>query len=220
VETARYAVAPEAFEEQLRFLRDAGYYSVDLERWREAAEAKRPLPGRAVLITFDDGYADFLTDAWPLLERYGFSALVFLVADLVGRSNAWDRVYGEEVPLLGWDEIRGLRDRGVRFGSHSATHPPLTSLAPAKVAREAARSRAVLERELGLPIRSFAYPYGDVDPAVRHLVGACGYVFGLSCRADACRFHDPLLALPRLEVSGSDGLRDFVAMLARHAPAA
>ena len=78
-----------------------------------AVVAHRPLPGRAVLITFDDGYLDFLTYAWPLLKSYGFSATVFLVTDEVGRSNSWDRVYGEEVPLLGWKEIRQPQDVGL-----------------------------------------------------------------------------------------------------------
>jgi peptidoglycan/xylan/chitin deacetylase (PgdA/CDA1 family) len=210
---ARYRVTPGAFEAQLRYLRDAGYYSVSLEEWRAAVEAKKPLAGRAVLITFDDGYLDFLTHVWPLLRRYGFSATVFLVTDAVGRSNAWDGVYGEEVPLLGWEEIRQLRGEGVEFGSHSASHRALTALSPVDVAREGARSRAILERRLGVPINAFAYPYGDTDRVVQHLIGACGYTFGLSCRPGLSRFADSLLALPRIEVTGSDRFQDFIAKL-------
>jgi peptidoglycan/xylan/chitin deacetylase (PgdA/CDA1 family) len=209
--TNRYRVTPEAFEEQLRYLRDAAYYSVRLEEWRAAMVAHRPLPGRAVLITFDGGYHEFLTYAWPLLRRYGFSATVFLVADEVGRSNSWDRVYGEEVTLLSWKEIRQLQDERVEFGSYSASHRPLTSLSPAEVVHEGARSRAILERGLGVPVKAFAYPYGDVDRVIEHLIGACGYVFGLSRRQDWSTFYDPLLALPRIEVTGSDGLQEFVA---------
>jgi peptidoglycan/xylan/chitin deacetylase (PgdA/CDA1 family) len=209
----RHPVTPEAFEEQLQYLRDAGFYSVRLEEWCAAMVAHRPLPGRAVVITFDDGYLDFLTYAWPLLRRYGFSATVSLVADEVGRSNRWDRVYGEEVPLLGWKEIRRLQDEGVEFGSYSASHRPLTSLSPAEVVREGARSRAILERGLGVPVKAFAYLYGDVDRVVELLIGACGYVFGLSRRQDRSTFYDSLLALPRIEVTGSDGLQEFVVKL-------
>jgi peptidoglycan/xylan/chitin deacetylase (PgdA/CDA1 family)/2-polyprenyl-3-methyl-5-hydroxy-6-metoxy-1,4-benzoquinol methylase len=208
-----YRVAPEKFEEQLGYLRDAGYYSVGLEDWRAASVNRRPFPGKAVLITFDDGYRDFLTQAWPLLKRYGFSATVFLVVDEIGKSNSWDRAFGEEVPLLGWPEIRQLRSEGVEFGSHSATHRPLTGLSVTEVVRECARSRAVLERELKTPIRAFAYPYGDVDPVVRHLIGACGYVFGLSCEAGLSGFQDPLLMLPRIEVPGSGDIQDFIGRL-------
>lgn len=211
--TARYRVTPAAFEEQLRYLHAAGFYSVGLEEWRAAMEVKKPLPGRAVHITFDDGYLDFLTHAWPLLKGYGFSATVFLVADAIGQSNHWDRVYGEETPLLGWKELRQLQNEGVEFGSHSASHRPLTALSLEEVVCEAARSRAILERGLGVALKAFAYPYGDVDPVVQHLIGACGYTFGLSCRPGLSRFQDALLALPRIEVTGSDSLQEFVARL-------
>jgi peptidoglycan/xylan/chitin deacetylase (PgdA/CDA1 family) len=210
---SRYRVATEMFEEQLCYLRNAGFYSVSLEDWRAAMAAHRPLPGRAVLITFDDGYRDFLTCAWPLLKRYGFSATVFLVADEIGRSNNWDRAYGEEASLLGWNEIRQLQNEGIEFGSHSASHRSLTSLSFTEVVREGARSRAILQRGLGVPIKAFAYPFGDEDRVVQHLIGACGYIFGLTCRPGLSGLWDPLLALPRIEITGSDSARDFVTKL-------
>jgi glycosyltransferase involved in cell wall biosynthesis/peptidoglycan/xylan/chitin deacetylase (PgdA/CDA1 family) len=213
---ARYRVTPEAFEEQLRYLRDHGFYSVRLEDWRKAMIAQKPLPGRAILLTFDDGYLDFLTYAWSLLSRYGFSAIVFLVAEEIGGSNRWDRVYGEEVPLLGWKEIRRLCDEGIEFGSHSTSHLRLTALPSHEIVREGARSRAILERGLGLPVMSFAYPHGAEDRVVQHLIGACGYVFGLSCRSGLSNLHDPLLALPRIEVTGSDSLQEFITKLGIH----
>ena len=209
----RYRVSPEAFEHQLRYLRDAGYYSASLEDWCLAMQTKTPLPGRAVLITFDDGYLDFQTHAWPLLQRYGFSATVFLVTGAIDESNSWDRAYGEQVPLLGQRELLQLQDEGVTFGSHSISHRPLTGLSPADVVREGLGSRLTLERMLGLPTQAFAYPYGDTDQVVQHLIGACGYLFGLSCRHGFSSFDDSLLALPRIEVGGLDRFQDFVAKL-------
>jgi peptidoglycan/xylan/chitin deacetylase (PgdA/CDA1 family) len=209
----RYRVSPEAFEGQLRYLREAGYYSLSLEDWRVAMQTKKPPPGRAVLITFDDGYLDFHTYAWPLLKRYGFSATVFLVTGAVGQSNSWDRAYGEQVPLLGTRAMIQLRDEGVTFGSHSVSHRPLTGLSPEEIAREGIESRLTLERSLSVPIHAFAYPYGDTDQVVQHLIGACGYIFGLSCRSSLSNFEDSLLALPRIEVGGSDRFQDFVAKL-------
>ena len=64
-----------------------------------------------------------------------------------------------------------------------------------------------------MPVEAFAYPYGDTDAVVQHLIGACGYIFGLSCRPGRAGFQDPLLALPRLEVAGTDGLQEFIAQL-------
>jgi glycosyltransferase involved in cell wall biosynthesis/peptidoglycan/xylan/chitin deacetylase (PgdA/CDA1 family) len=206
---ARYRVTPQSFEEQLRYLRDAGYYSVSLEEWRIFMRKERPLPRLGVLLTFDDGYLDFLTYAWPLLQHYGFAATVFLVAEEIGKTNRWDRARGEEVDLLGWEHIRHLQDEGVEFGSHSASHRPLSGLSPVEIVREAARSRAILIRELRRAPRAFAYPHGAEDGSVRHLIGACGYVFGLSCQFRLSGFYDSLLALPRIEVTGSDTLTKF-----------
>jgi peptidoglycan/xylan/chitin deacetylase (PgdA/CDA1 family) len=211
--TVRYRVTPEAFERQLAYLREVGFHGVTLEEWVAALDARRPLGRRSVAFTFDDGYRDFATHAWPLLRRYGFGATVFLVADLIGRTNDWDRASGEEVPLLDWDEIARLHADGVRFGSHSATHPALTALPAAAVVREAASSRLALERGLGVPVTAFAYPYGDVDAAVQHLVGGAGYLIGVSCRAGSSGAGDAPLSLPRIEVTGLDGLEQFLLKL-------
>jgi peptidoglycan/xylan/chitin deacetylase (PgdA/CDA1 family)/2-polyprenyl-3-methyl-5-hydroxy-6-metoxy-1,4-benzoquinol methylase len=211
--TARYRLTSETFEEQLRYLHDAGYYSINLEDWLFAMERKMPLPGKAVVLTFDDGYLDFKTYAWPLLRQYGFLATVFLVTDNVGKSNSWDSVYGEEIPLLGWDDIRQLQGEGVEFGSHTASHPYLTALSAEGIVREGARSRAILGRKLGKMVKAFAYPYGDVDQVVQHLIGACGYTIGLTYHGELSSYHDPLLALPRLAVFGTDSLQDFIAKL-------
>jgi peptidoglycan/xylan/chitin deacetylase (PgdA/CDA1 family)/2-polyprenyl-3-methyl-5-hydroxy-6-metoxy-1,4-benzoquinol methylase len=208
---ARYRVTPAMFEEQLQYLRDTGFRSVTLEKWRLAMEAKRPLPGRAVIITFDDGYRDFLTEAWPLLAKYDYSASIFLVARNVGRTNDWDQQHGQQKPLLGWEEIRELQRRGIEFGSHSLSHRPLTELPIEEAVREAVRSKTTLERGLGTRVRTFAYPYGASDGVIHHLIGACGYTFGLTCRSGPSQFHDSHLALPRIEIQGHDGLQEFAA---------
>ena len=209
-ETARYRVTPEAFEEQLRHLREAGYRSVRLSEWAEAMARRQPLPGRAVAITFDDGYTDFLTYAWPALQRHGFSATVFLVAGEVGGTNRWDEAtLGERLPLLDWDEARRLVAEGVEIGSHSHRHPVLTELSNEEIAREAARSRADLERNLGIPVTAFAYPWGQNDAAVRHLVGGCGYLLGLDSRGGKSALLGNPLRLPRIEITGTDDLASF-----------
>ncbi|HLP87790.1 MAG TPA: glycosyltransferase [Nostocaceae cyanobacterium] len=207
----RWRVHPEAFEEQLRFLRDIGAYSITLAELRWMMLTKKPLPGRPIFITFDDGYLDFATYAWPLLKRYGFSATVFIVADLVGKSNSWDSVYfGEDLALLGWKQIKQLQAEGVEFGSHSLTHSPLTALSATEILREASQSQAIIERNLGLAIKAFAYPYGDLDPLVKYLIRQCGYDLGFSCRPGLTSFQDSLLQLPRLEIQGNYSLQEFI----------
>jgi peptidoglycan/xylan/chitin deacetylase (PgdA/CDA1 family) len=209
----RYRLTPAALEEQLRYLRDAGYVGVTVQAWHAAMTARRPLPGRAVLLTFDDGYLDFYTNAWPLLKKYGFPATVFLVADRIGGVGEWDAAYGEPAPLMDWPDILQLQGEGVEFGAHTCTHPPLTALSPERVTQEAARARSILTRGLGRPVSAFAYPYGDQDAVVRHLVGACGFTYGLTCEGRLSKLSDQLLSLPRLEITGADTLTTFVRKL-------
>jgi peptidoglycan/xylan/chitin deacetylase (PgdA/CDA1 family)/SAM-dependent methyltransferase len=213
---ARYRVTPQSFGAQLAFLKDAGYTSPCLADWRRAAAGRQPLPGLAVLLTFDDGYRDFADFAWPLLRKYGFPALVFLVAEEVGGTSRWDESHGESLPLLGWEEIRQLQSEGVHFGSHSARHVALTGLTPTEVVQQAAGSRALLSRGLGRPVEAFAYPHGDLNASVSHLLGACGYLYGFTSRMGSASLDESLLTLPRIEIAGEDDLSRFVHKMTTH----
>jgi peptidoglycan/xylan/chitin deacetylase (PgdA/CDA1 family) len=205
---SRPRVSPERFEQQLRHLQEAGFCSVGLEDWRAALEARRPLAVKGVLITFDGGYRDFADEAWPLLRRYGFSATVFLVTDQVGATG------------IDWDEARRLQEAGVAFGSLPAGNRPLSALSVAEAVAEGARSRAVIHDRLGSAVTAIAYPDGDADPALRHLMGACGYVFGLTRRRALSAFGDSPLDLPRVAIEGSDDLEAFALKLTHGDPAA
>ena len=198
------AVTPDFFEQQLQDLQKKGYYSASWENWQNAKRDKTPLPSKAVIMTFDGGYLDFFRYAWPLLKRYNFTATVFLVAESIGETNSWEKAEFEEVKLMGWPEIRQLRDAGIELGSMSATYQPLTTLSPTEIVREGAKSRAILERGLEKSIKCFAYPYGDVDKIVEHLIGASGYTFGVSYRSNFSSFDDSLMSLPRLQVTAEN----------------
>ena len=198
------AITPQVFEQQLQYLKENSYYSASWEDWQNAQLTKTPLPGKAVLLTFDSGYLDFFSYAFPLLKRFDFTATVFLVAESIGKTNSWEKAEFEQVQLMGWPEIRQLRDAGIEFGSMSATYQPLTALSPTEIVREAAKSRAILERGLGKSVRVFAYPYGNVDEIVAHLIGASGYSFGVSYRSSMSNFHDSLMSLPRIQVTAEN----------------
>ncbi len=194
-------ICTEILEQQLQYLKDSGYYSTSWEDWQNAKLAQIPLPGKAVLLTFDGGYLDFFNYAFPLLKRFNFTATVFLVAESIGKTNSWEKAEFPEVQLMGWPEILQLRDAGIEFGSMSAIYQPLTTLSPTEIVREGAKSRAILERGLGKPVKCFAYPYGDVDKIVEHLIGATGYTFGVSFRSNFSNFDDNLMSLPRLQIT-------------------
>lgn len=200
-------ITPQVFEQHLQYLKQHGYYSASWQDWQKAKQARTPLPGKAVLMTFDGGYLDFLQYAWPLLKRFDFTATVFLVAESIGKTNSWEKAEFEEVQLMGWPEIWQLRDAGIEFGSLSATHQPLTALSPAEIVREGAKSRAILEQGLEKSVKCFAYPYGDFDPIVAHLIGATGYTFGVSYTLSFSSFDDALLSLPRLQVTAENTLQ-------------
>jgi peptidoglycan/xylan/chitin deacetylase (PgdA/CDA1 family) len=208
--TARYRVTPEAFEEQLAYLRDAGYYSVSVDELTLAIETRRPLSGKRVLLTFDDAYVDFAEYGWPLLKRYGFGAILFVVSGLTGKTNEWDRRYGEELSLLGWDALRELDADGVTIGAHSVSHLPMSGLSPRAVAYEAAESRRAIQQQLGTLVTTFAYPYGDRDEAVERITGACGITLGFTTRSYLMHVNDAPLSLPRIEVQGNDPLPAFI----------
>src|SRR5262249_3220676 len=115
---ARYRIPPSRFEAQLRLLRRHGYHPISSAELGWFIGARQPLPGRPVLITFDDGYMDFREAAWPILRANDFTAEVFMPTDLVGGAADWDAAYGPPAPLLSWEDAAALTKEGVVFGSH------------------------------------------------------------------------------------------------------
>jgi peptidoglycan/xylan/chitin deacetylase (PgdA/CDA1 family)/2-polyprenyl-3-methyl-5-hydroxy-6-metoxy-1,4-benzoquinol methylase len=206
----RYRLSPSEFLCQLEYLRNAGFRGATLAEWSAAMHYRKRLPDRSVIFTFDDAYRSFAKYAFPLLQKYGFPAIVFVPCAFAGGMNKWDEGVADQVPILDWNEIRQLAADGIEFGAHSMTHPPMTALSNAEVLSEAAQSKAILERELGRPVTAFAYPYGDTDDIVQQLVAQCGYSVGLTTRFERAGFHDHAMALPRVEVTGDDDLATFI----------
>jgi len=198
----RYRVTPELFSDQLAVLYRAGYRTIGIHDWIRAIEGDEPLSGKPIILTFDDGYRDFLTDAMPLLRVHGFSATVFLVAERIGGISDWDAEYGESAPLLSWDEVRALQEAGVDFGCHSSLHRPLTGMHLGELTEDIVRARAILEEGLGTPVTTLAYPYGMVNEFVREIVADLGFRAALTCEPGISRLGDDLLRLRRIEVPG------------------
>lgn len=212
-ELARYRVAPDLFRAQLRWLRQNGYHSLSAAEAGWFIANRHPLPGRPVLITFDDGFADFADNAWPILRDHDFTALVFAVTGLAGGRADWDARYGEAAPLMSPDTIAALAREGVAFGSHMASHRRSDGLATAELADELLRSRLQLERWTGQPVDTLAAPFGITDERLRVLAAQCGYRMLFSTEHRVAGFADSLLHLPRLEVEGAATLDDFARML-------
>jgi peptidoglycan/xylan/chitin deacetylase (PgdA/CDA1 family) len=196
----RWRVAPELFDAQMNALRRAGYQTITLAEWADAIVQQRPVQGEPVVLTFDDGYRDFLSDAIPVLRRHDFSATLFLVAERIGQTALWDTEYGDPAPLMSWEEIKSLR--GIEFGAHSLFHKKMTEMAPADLAEDTKRTREILEKRLGVPIPTLAYPYGDQNESVRRVVGEAGTKAAVTTEPGISKLGDDLLRLPRVEIDG------------------
>ncbi len=204
---AEYGVPADALARQLRLLRRCGVRFVGLDEALRAAGGERGVPRRAVLVTFDDCYADLLALGLPVLQAAGVPAVAYAVADRVGATNTWDaRLGAPTLPLLDAAGLRALEEGGVEVGVHGATHVPLTSVSadPAALAHET-RGATDLLRGLGLTGRTFAYPHGAHDAAAREAVADAGLRAAFTVGPGVVRPGADLLQLPRVEVLRSDG---------------
>lgn len=199
-ERSPISMPPATFARQMHWLASNGYRAVPLRTLVRRLREKRPLPARAVVLTFDDGFESVYTHAAPILAKYGFAATVFLVTDYVGRHNGWPSQPASILrrPLLTWSQIRELAEQHIEFGAHTATHPMLDRVPPDQLVSELRHAKETLEARLGRPVVHFCYPYGRrsqaADEIVRQLYdGACSTALDV---VDAGS--DPYL-LPRVE---------------------
>ncbi len=200
--TVSLTVMASAFEAQLRLLRDAGYRGMSLQDlWGGLAE-HAPVPPHGVVLTFDDGYADNYTVAFPLLRRYGFTATFFVVTSTVGTPGH-----------LTVTQLQAMARAGMEIESHGQHHVDFSRL-PLPTARgELARSREIIAGWIGRPVAFFAYPAGRSSPALVHLLAELGYhgavteVQGFVTPASA------LFALERIRVAHTDTSGTFARKL-------
>jgi peptidoglycan/xylan/chitin deacetylase (PgdA/CDA1 family) len=198
-------VLPEAFEEQLAELKRWNYQSITLEQWIAYKEKRAALPRRPIIITFDDGYQSTHHTAWPILQRYGFTATVFLVAAQIGKTNAWD-VEERQEPLLTESEIREMQKGGITFGSHTRSHAALTKIPLDEAARELTDSRKLLESLLDRPVTTLCYPYAKQNREIRDLAREAGYSAAVIGRGGKNRVWTDPYALRRIKVDTSTTL--------------
>jgi glycosyltransferase involved in cell wall biosynthesis/peptidoglycan/xylan/chitin deacetylase (PgdA/CDA1 family) len=208
-ELARYRTPAAAFEAQMRWLRSHGYYAISAPQLAERMRDRAELPGRPVLISFDDATTDFHDTAWPILRECDFSADVFVVTDMIGGHAVWDSDHGPPAPLMSEDQIARLACAGIRFGSHLATHRRADALSSAELLSELTRSRSRLETLTGAKVTSFAAPHGVIDQRLVFLAKRCGYQIGLTSHHGFASLESDPLRLPRIEVRGDWSLEQF-----------
>ena len=171
------------FDEQLSELADLGYHVVDLAAVLDHYTLGTPLPEKALLISFDDGYRDTLENALPLLQRYGFRAVIFVpvaymedATPLPHESLLVER--GVRNPTLDWGLMRELDAAGVRVESHGIAHRPLAEVSLDEAVREIGVSKLKLEEKLGRSVRAYAYVKGSeahFHPVHESILKQAGY---------------------------------------------
>ncbi|NBM20332.1 polysaccharide deacetylase family protein [Streptomyces sp. GC420] len=203
-------VSPARLDRQLAWLRRRGLTGVSMTRLL-AARARGGAAG-LVGLTFDDGYADFVESAVPVLRGHGFTATVFVLPGRLGGRNDWDPL-GPRKPLLTADGIRAAAADGMEIGSHGLLHTGLTGTGEEELRRETAGSRALIEEITGTAPEGFCYPYGHLDARAAEAVRTAGY--GYACAIEP----GPLTgayALPRTYVGRRDTAVSLHAKRALH----
>lgn len=210
----RWCVSPQRFHEHLSALADNGYAVLTTGKYVDLLETGAVLPEKFVVITFDDGLQDFLTGAFPILDRFGFSATLYVTAGMVGMTSRWLSPLGEgQRPMLNDEELRFLVRSGIEIGGHSMTHPELDILDPGSAMAEIGGSRRVLEEMLGVAVRSFAYPHGYNAPKTREIVASAGYRSAVRVRHALSERNEGRFGLSRLIITEDLDTDRFLALI-------
>ena len=190
------SISPAVFAAQMRALAGSGLPVIGMDAVPGHLVAG---PGRAVALTFDDGFRDFAETAWPELARHGFPAMVYLPTSRIGGAEDWPGGHRPARPLMDWATVRRLRAEGVDFGDHSASHAALARLTPVEAGAELDRASARLAEELGAAPRHAAPPYGSTSEAVRALL-AHRFETAVGTALARATAASELADLPRLEM--------------------
>ncbi len=186
-------VTQSKFEWQMRYLFKKGYKTITFNEYKGYED-------KAVILTFDDGYEDNYTIAFPILRKYNFKAVIFLVPGL--KENLWDKdkPWEPSVKLLSEEQILEMSRYGFEFGSHSLTHSHLTKISEEEAVEEIFKSKEKLERLLKCKVISFAYPYGELNEKIKDIVKRAGYKYGVAGDAGPPFIDDDLFCIRRVQV--------------------
>lgn len=195
------SVAPDKFEAQMDYLSKNGYTPISLDTLFAIFNKQATSPQKPVVLTFDDGYQDFATIAFPILRRFNFKAVEFIATGLIGGSY-----------YMNWDQIKQIQSSGlVTFEDHSVTHANLSSLNYAAIIKQMQDSKNILQSETGYPVNFIAYPYGISNNNVLQAAKQVGFVSGFGTwfgKTANAGFN-----LPRIRVSGSWSTKEFASRL-------
>jgi peptidoglycan/xylan/chitin deacetylase (PgdA/CDA1 family) len=193
-------VSVPAFEKQIKYLYEHNYYTISLTEFKNNSfNSSKYHP---VIITFDDADESVYENVFPILDKYGFKATVFVVSDYVGKDNTWDyNLFGNRSRHLNWQQIQLLSKKGWEIGSHTASHLDLTGLSADQIVYELEISKMKIENEIDKPVDYLSYPFNRFNERTILHTKQAGYKAGCSLFASnyyAKKFDD--YVIPRLGV--------------------
>lgn len=197
-------VTEKLFDEHLNYLHKNGYQTITINELID----NNINTEKKVIITFDDGYEDNYTTAFPLLKKYNFSALIFLVSGLT--SNQWDAATGEVLAeMMNDEQIKEMHNYGIEFGAHTVTHSNLIKTDLETAQREIKNSRSDLENRLGFEIKYFAYPYGNYNNEIKKITREAGFEAAYATDNAPLASHEDIFAIRRIGIFPNTNLAGF-----------
>lgn len=187
------SISPEVFAKQLDLIAERGYTAITFEDIKAGN-----IPAKPIVLTFDDGYSDFYTSAYPELKKRNMKAVSYIIVNDIGKSN-----------YMNTDQIKELSQNKIEIGSHTLSHPDLTKISADKVNVELTQSKEGLETMIGTKIISFCYPSGKVNAEVESITKNVGYAYAVTTNSKQTNFSDPLL-LNRYRVNHDTNISAYI----------
>lgn len=197
-----FFIEPEWLDEHMKYLSDNGFTSIKFADIATYMETGKPLPQRPIIISFDDGRNSTYEKAFPILKKYNMAGTTFVIANSAGRGS-----------YMSWEQLKELQNSGWEIDSHSLWHPYLTKVSMAKAKTEIEDSKKILEEKLGVPVTTFAYPFGDYNASTETLVKNAGYSLARSFSNGSGITKDNLFHIPVIRVWANIKLKTWDKLL-------
>lgn len=188
------SVSPEQFDQQMAYLQSEGYETITMDQLVANFEQGEKLPPKPLMITFDDGYADNYTNAYPILKKYGFQATIFVITDFLDRYPNY----------ITWNQAKEMQNNGIKIASHTLQHKSLIELDDATIRNELSGSAAAINYHLGKQTQYFAYPTGTYNLHIADIVRECGYQAAFTIKYGNVNKASNIYALERVPVFRTD----------------
>lgn len=205
-------VTVKQFDEQMKYLKSKGYETITFEdllnnKYKQRFDKDK----KWIMLTFDDGYKDNYENAFPILKKYQFKGIIYILDGL--KYNKWDvddkNNPEKEFPLMNIEELLEMQKYGIEFGGHTSTHPKLAELTLQEVKKEIILSKNNIENMIGKRLLSFAYPYGSLNEDVKKISQESGYEFAVATDSGSITFSDDLFEIRRIGIFPTNNLFNF-----------